>query len=171
MLAQLATRYPDIHYAVAGEGEDRARLETLARRLGVTDRVRWLGPVSDEYLPSLYRAATIYLGLSRREGIEVEGFGIAMVEASGSGVPVVGGRSGGVPDAVRDGVTGLLVDPTAVEEIAEGVAMLLEDPALAHRLGDGGRRAVEQFYNWDRVAKDLRRLGDEVSAALQAPAR
>jgi len=171
VLAQLATRYPDIHYAVAGEGEDRARLETLARRLGVTDRVRWLGPVSDEYLPSLYRAATIYLGLSRREGIEVEGFGIAMVEASGSGVPVVGGRSGGVPDAVRDGVTGLLVDPTAVEEIAEGVAMLLEDPALAHRLGDGGRRAVEQFYNWDRVAKDLRRLGDEVSAALQAPAR
>jgi len=65
----------------------------------------------------------------------------------------------------------VLVDPTAVEEIAEGVAMLLEDPALAHRLGDGGRRAVEQFYNWDRVAKDLRRLGDEVSAALQAPAR
>lgn len=94
-----------------------------------------------------------------------------MVEASGSGIPVVGGRSGGVPDAVRDGETGLLVEPTAVEEIAEGVAMLLEDTALAHRLGDGGRRAVEQYYNWDRVAKDLRRLGDEVTAALRVPAR
>ena len=171
MLAQLATRYPDIHYAVAGEGEDRARLETLAQRLGVGDRVRWLGAVSDAYLPSLYKCATVYLGLSRREGTEVEGFGIALVEASGSGVPVIGGRSGGVPDAVRDGETGLLVDPTAVEEIAEGVAMLLEDTALAHRLGDGGRRAVEQYYNWDRVAKDLRRLGDEVTGALRVPAR
>jgi phosphatidylinositol alpha-1,6-mannosyltransferase len=171
VLAQLATRYPDIHYAIAGEGSDRARLEGLALRLGVADRVRWLGPVGDEHLPSLYRAATIYLGLSRREGAEVEGFGIALVEASGSGIPVVGGRSGGVPDAVRDGETGMLVEPTAVEEIAEGVALLLEDTALAHRLGDGGRRAVEQYYNWDRVAKDLRRLGDEVTAALQAPAR
>ena len=171
VLAQLATRYPDIGYAVAGEGSDRARLETLAQRLGVADRVKWLGAVTDDLLPSLYRCASVYLGLSRREGADVEGFGIALVEASGSGVPVVGGRSGGVPDAVRDGETGMLVEPTAVEEIAEGVALLLEDTALAHRLGDGGRRAVEQFYNWDRVAKDLRRLGDEVTAALQAPAR
>lgn len=170
VLALLVPRYPDLGYLVAGQGEDRPRLEQLAAGLGVADRVRWLGAVGDELLPSLYRNASVYLGLSRRDGNEVEGFGISMVEASGSGVPVIGGRSGGVPDAVRDGETGLLVDPTAVDEIAAVTTQLLDDPTFALRLGTGGRRAVEQFYNWDRVAKDLRRLGDEVTAALRVPA-
>lgn len=171
VLAQLAPRHPDLGYAIAGQGEDRPRLDALAAELGVADRVRWIGAVGDDLLPSLYRNATVYLGLSRRDGIEVEGFGISLVEASGSGVPVVGGRSGGVPDAVRDGETGVLVDPAAVDEIASVTALLLDDPSYAARLGAGGRRAVEQFYNWERVAKDLRRLGDEVSAALRVPER
>lgn len=171
VLAQLAPHYPDLRYVVAGVGEDGARLAALAEGHGIADRVHWLGLVGDDLLPSLYRCAEVYLGLSRREGIEVEGFGISMVEASGSGVPVIGGRSGGVPDAVRDGETGILVDPADVDQIASAVAGLLDDDTLAHRLGDGGRRAVEQFYNWDRVARDLRRLGDEVIAADQVPAR
>ncbi|HET7042191.1 MAG TPA: hypothetical protein VFI13_09225, partial [Gemmatimonadales bacterium] len=75
------------------------------------------------------------------------------------------------PDAVRDGETGVLVDPATAEEAALVTAGLLDDPAGARALGEGGRRAVERFYNWDRVARDLRRLGDEVIAARQAPAR
>lgn len=171
VLARLLPRFPDLRYAVAGQGSDRDRLTALAAELGVADRVHWLGGVGDDLLPSLYRNAEIYLGLSRRDGNEVEGFGISLVEASGSGVPVVGGRSGGVPDAVRDGETGVLVDPAGPDEAAIVVAQLLEDRLGARHLGDGGRRAVERFYNWDRVARDLRRLGDEVIAARQAPAR
>ncbi len=169
--ARVAPEFPDLRYAVAGQGDDRDRLQRLAQELGVADRVRWLGPVTDDLLPSLYRNAAIYLGLSRREGVDVEGFGIALVEASGSGVPVIGGRSGGIPDAVREGETGLLVSPTEPDEAAAAIIALLEDTAIAHRLATGGRKAVEQFYNWGRVAKDLRRLGDEVTAAGQAPAR
>lgn len=169
--ARLAPRYPDLCYAVAGQGHDRSRLERLAEELAVAGRVRWLGAVGDDILPSLYGNAAVYLGLSRREGIEVEGFGISLAEASGVGVPVIGGRSGGVPDAVREGETGVLVEATSVDEAERAIAAILDDPALARRLGGGGRRAVEQFYNWDRVAKDLRRLGDEVTAALPAPAR
>ena len=171
VLARLRGRYPDLRYAVAGRGEDHDRLVALAAELGVTDQVRWLGAVGDELLPSLYRAAEIYLGLSRRDGNEVEGFGISLVEASGSGIPVVGGRSGGVPDAVRDGETGVLVDPGTPDEAAIVVAQMLDEPLAARHLGEAGRRAVEQFYNWDRVARDLRRLGDEVIAARQVPAR
>ena len=169
--ARVAGDFPDLRYAIAGQGEDRDRLQRLAGELGVAERVRWLGPVTDELLPSLYRNATIYLGLSRREGVDVEGFGISLVEASGSGVPVIGGRSGGIPDAVREGETGLLVSPTDVEEAVTAIAALLEDTAIAHRLATGGRTAVEQFYNWARVAKDLRRLGDEVTAASRVPGR
>lgn len=170
-LARVAPEFPDLRYAVAGQGDDLERLRHLARELGVADRVRWLGAVSDDLLPSLYRNASIYLGLSRREGVDVEGFGIALVEASGSGVPVIGGRSGGIPDAVREGETGLLVSPTDVDEAVIAITALLVDTAIAHRLATGGRMAVEQFYHWDRVAKDLRRLGDEVTAAAQAPGR
>lgn len=171
VLARFAVQAPDLRYAVAGEGEDQPRLVALAQELGIADRVHWLGRVGDDLLPSLYRNASLYLGLSRRDGNEVEGFGISMVEASGSGVPVIGGRSGGVPDAVRDGETGVLVDPANVDEITAVAAQLLENDAEARRLGEGGRRAVEQFYNWERVARDLRRLGDEVIAQGQAPAR
>jgi phosphatidylinositol alpha-1,6-mannosyltransferase len=169
--AKLAPKHPDLRYAVAGSGTDRERLVALAGSLGVADRVHFLGPVADAELPSLYRGAEVYLGLSRRLGIDVEGFGISMVEASGCGVPVVGGRSGGVPDAVRDGETGILVDPESADAAAEATGRLLADAGLARRLGEAGRAAVESYYNWDRVARDLRRLGDDVSAGRPPSAR
>jgi phosphatidylinositol alpha-1,6-mannosyltransferase len=171
VLARLAPRYPDLRYAVAGTGSDNDRLLALASSLGVADRVHWLGAIGDDLLPSLLRNATAYLGLSRMEGIDVEGFGISLVEASGCGVPVVGTRSGGIPDAVRDGETGLLVEPGDMDGIAAAVAQLLDDEAIARRLGNGGRRAVEEFYNWDRVARDLRRLGDEATSRGRPTAR
>jgi phosphatidylinositol alpha-1,6-mannosyltransferase len=162
-LARLATKYPDLRYAVAGRGPDRERLVALATSLGVADRLHWLGSAPDEFLPGLYRNTDIYLGLSRQEGTRVEGFGISLLEASATGVPVIGGRAGGVPDAVRDGETGSLVDPTSVDEVARTVERLLDDPALARRLGEGGRKAVLEHYNWTRVAADFRRLGDQFS--------
>jgi phosphatidylinositol alpha-1,6-mannosyltransferase len=171
VLAKLAGRYPDLGYAVAGTGPDLARLQGVAAELGVADRVRFLGAIGDPMIASLHRNAAVYLGLSRREGVEVEGFGIAISEASASGLPVVGGRSGGVPDAVREGETGVLVDPGSVEEAAAAVARMLDDPATADRLGRGGRAAVESFYNWDRVAREMRRIGDEVSAGRPPSAR
>lgn len=169
--AKLAPRHPDLRYAVAGSGTYRERLGAIAAELGVADRVHFLGSVSDAELPSLYRGADVYLGLSRQVGIDVEGFGISMVEASGCGVPVVGGRSGGVPDAVRDGETGILVDPESPEAAAAALGRVLDDATLARRLGEAGRKAVESYYNWGRVAQDLRRLGDEVSAGRSPSAR
>lgn len=171
VLARLAPRHPDLRYAVAGEGNDRDRLTALAASLGVADRVRWLGAIGDDLLPSLLRNATAYLGLSRMEGIDVEGFGISLVEASGCGVPVVGTKSGGIPDAVRDGETGILVEPGDLDGTVVAVAGLLDDAGKQQRLGAGGRRAVEEFYNWDRVARDLRRIGDDATSRDRPSAR
>ncbi|HEX4634215.1 MAG TPA: glycosyltransferase family 4 protein, partial [Gemmatimonadales bacterium] len=147
--------HPSARYAVAGVGPRRPQLEQLARDAGVAEAVRFLGPVPDAELPALYNAADLYVGASRRHDLLVEGFGISLVEASASGLAVVGGRSGGVPDAVRDGETGILVDPDDPAAVAAGVNRLLGDEALRKKLGAGGRAAVEQYYNWDRVAKDL----------------
>jgi phosphatidyl-myo-inositol dimannoside synthase len=162
-LPAIVERAPDVHYAVAGSGRERESLEQLARDLGMADRVRFLGEVSERDLPALYNLAAAYVGVSRRaERIGVEGFGIALVEASACGVPVVAGNSGGVPDAVRDGETGILVPPEEPAAVVEAVCRLLDDPALAQRLGAGGRRAVETYYNWDRVVRDLRAIEAEV---------
>jgi phosphatidylinositol alpha-1,6-mannosyltransferase len=166
-LAQLRSRYPDLRYAVVGSGEEQAALEAEARELGVADRVRFLTGVPDGDLPALYNCAEVYLGVSRLMEQRVEGFGISLAEASACGVPVIAGRSGGIPAAVRDGETGLLVDAERVEAVVEAVSRLLDDGALRARLGSAGRRAVESHYNWNRVTADLRRIGHE----LGAPAR
>jgi phosphatidylinositol alpha-1,6-mannosyltransferase len=163
-LPAIVARAPDVRYAVAGKGAEREKLEKLAHKMGVADRVRFLGEVGERDLPALYNLASVYVGASRRaERLGVEGFGISLVEASACGLPVVAGNSGGIPDAVRDGETGFLVSPDDPAAIAEGVGRLLGDRDLAGRVGAAGRKAVETHYNWDRVVRDLRAIEAELS--------
>jgi len=161
-LAQLRADHPDLRYAVVGAGEAQAALEDEARELGVADRVRFLTDVPDRDLPALYNAAEIYLGVSRLMEQRVEGFGISLSEASACGLPVIAGRSGGIPEGVRDGETGLLVDAESPLAVAQALRRLLADPGLRARLGAGGRRLIERHYNWDRVTSDLARIGHEL---------
>lgn len=160
-LALLDGTEADVRYAVAGEGDGRRDLERLAGELGVKDRVRFLGGVPDADLPGLYNLAEAYVGASRRTPLGVEGFGIALAEAAACGRPVVAGRSGGIPEAVKDGETGLLVDPERPEAVADALRVLLRDPKLARRLGTAGRREIERYYNWDRVARDVAGIAGE----------
>jgi phosphatidylinositol alpha-1,6-mannosyltransferase len=163
-LPAIIGRAPDVRYAVAGKGAEREKLQKLAHKMGVADRVRFLGEVGERDLPALYNLASVYVGASRRaERLGVEGFGISLVEASACGLPVVAGKSGGIPDAVRDGETGFLVPPDDPAAIADGVGRLLGDRDLAARIGAAGRRAVETYYNWDRVVRDLRGIETEQS--------
>jgi len=162
-LPAILEREPDVGYVIAGRGPDRERLEKLAHKLGVADRVRFLGLVGDRDLPAVYNLGSVYLGMSRRVGrMDVEGFGISLVEASACGLPVVAGNSGGIPDAVRDGETGILVPPEDPAALADAVCRVLGDRGLATQLGQNGRRAVETHFNWDRVVRDLRAIESEV---------
>jgi phosphatidylinositol alpha-1,6-mannosyltransferase len=161
-LPHIRARHPGVRYAVAGEGERRPELERLANAAGMGDAVRFLGAVSDDELPALYNAADMYLGVSRRHELLAEGFGISLVEAAACGLAVVGGRSAGVPDAVRDGATGVLVDPDDPSAVAAAAVALLADPARRRALGAAGRRAVETYFNWDRVIRDIRAIEDEI---------
>ena len=167
VLAMLRDRYPDLGYAVVGTGDELAGLESLARDLGVADRVRFLAGVPDRDLPAVYNTAGIYLGLSRLMADRVEGFGISLVEAAACGIPVVAGRTGGIPDAVREGETGLLVDPDSPDEVTRAIRSLLDDPDRAEMMGRAGRRAVETYYNWDRVTADLAGIGHEIGTRLR----
>ena len=168
-LPAVRAAFPTVRYAVAGVGSHRPEFERLVATLGLGDAVRFLGFVADDELPALYNAADLYVGPSRRYDLLAEGFGIALVEASACGLAVVAGDSGGVPDAVRDGETGLLVDPDDPAAVTAGITRLLGDPTLRRRLGDAGRRAVETYYNWDRVARDLIAIDREFRRADDVP--
>jgi len=171
-LASLVADHPDLHYAVVGRGDHQASLEALAAELGLAQRVRFLTDVTDADLPAVYNAASLYVGVSRQAGLDVEGFGIALLEASASGLAVVAGRSGGIPDAVRDGETGVLVDAENHRAVAAAIRALLADPEGAARLGAQGRRAVMEYYNWDRVVADFAAIARELSASSpEAPPR
>jgi len=168
-LRRLGKDFPDLHYAVVGDGSFRAGAEAMAADEGVADRVHFLSRLADDELPSAYGMATIYAGLTRQTDRDVEGFGISLVEAQAAGKPVVAGRAGGIVDAVADGVTGMLVDPADFEAAAAAFRQLLEQPALRQTMGDNGRRAVEQFFNWDRVVRDLCAVAARFGRSTTAP--
>lgn len=170
-LRLLAEDHPDLRYAVVGDGSFRRGAEALARTEGVADRVHFLSQVPDDALPAAYATATIYSGLTRETARDVEGFGISLLEAQATGKPVVAGRTGGIVDAVADGDTGILVDPTDAQAAAVAFRSLLDQPARGEAMGRAGRRAVERHFNWDRVVSDLRgiaaQLGRDISTASQ----
>jgi len=156
-VARLRTEFPNLRYVIVGEGVDEPRLRASVRELHLDQNVIFAGAIPDADLPEAYATATIYTGASRIDNvINAEGFGISFLEASSSGLPVVAGDSGGVRSAVRDGETGIVLPPLDVGAWADTIADLLRSEPLRRSLGDAGRKAVETFYNWERVARDTR---------------
>lgn len=164
-VAQLRAGGSDVHYLVVGGGKKHSAFKKLAQDLGIADAVRFVGSVPDADLPALYNAASAYAGISRRaDGTRIEGFGVALAEASACGLPVIAGQSGGLAEAVHDGETGIVVDPDDVGAVVAALSRLLDDQLLARRMGQAGRKAVETYYNWDRVIRDLREIESQVSS-------
>ena len=155
----------DLLYLVGGTGQDRERLATLAAELGVGKRVRFLGKVEEGKVADYYRACDLFAMLSRREGADVEGLGIAFLDAAACGRPVLGTRSGGIPDAVDHGRTGFLVDPGNADEAAAAMRRLLTDRGYAERLGRQGRSRVEGGFTWELVCARVHRILVEVTGS------
>ncbi len=153
-VAQLRRTIPRLVYVIAGAGPHEAALRQLASELGVSDCVHFLGRIEAKDLPGLYAACDVFVMPARlRDSYnDVEGFGIVYVEASACERPVIGGRSGGVDDAIVDGKTGLLVDPLSVEAIAATIERLWRDPGLRASLGTAGRRRATSELTWRHFA-------------------
>jgi phosphatidylinositol alpha-1,6-mannosyltransferase len=171
-LAEVRARVPEVQWIVIGEGPLRGSLEELARECGVSEAARFLGSVSDEERNAWLRRADVFAMPSRLPGggLAGEGFGIAYMEASAFGKPVVAGNVAGALDAVADGVSGLLVDPTDASAVSAAITRLLLNPALARRLGrQGAERAKD--YAWPVIAERVQEalLGAAGSAAGSAP--
>ncbi|MBB4079910.1 glycosyltransferase involved in cell wall biosynthesis/MoaA/NifB/PqqE/SkfB family radical SAM enzyme [Lewinella aquimaris] len=148
-VSEIVRVHPDTTFLIAGTGEDEQRLRTLARQLGVGERVRFLGHVED--VPFLLAATDVLCHPSLADGLPN-----SLVEAMAMGIPVVASRVGGIPDLVEDERSGLIVPPHDIRAIATAVNRLLAEPGLRHQLARQGReRVIERFdlqTNTDHLA-------------------
>jgi phosphatidylinositol alpha-1,6-mannosyltransferase len=156
-LPAIVRRVPDAALLLVGRGRYETQLRRLAERRRVADRVVFTGGIGLADLPAHFAAGDVFAMpcRTRRLGMDVEGLGIVYLEASASGLPVVAGRSGGAPDAVREGETGYVVDGRDTAALAQRLADLLLDAGERRRLGAAGRSWVERDWRWDTRAAQL----------------
>ncbi|AMO62123.1 glycosyltransferase [Mycolicibacterium phlei] len=159
-LPAIRQRVPGAALVIVGGGPYRNTLRRLAHSFGVAEHVVFTDGVPAEELPAHHAMGDVFAMpcRTRGAGLDVEGLGIVFLEASASGVPVVAGRSGGAPETVRDGETGVVVDGWDVGAIAAAVSDLLADPDRAARMGAAGRRWVVDQWQWSSQAAKLSRL-------------
>ncbi|AXY52731.1 glycosyltransferase family 4 protein [Rhodococcus ruber] len=159
-LPEIRRRVDGAVLVIVGGGPYHDRLRKLARTVGVEDHVVITGGVPAAELAAHHTLADVFAMpcRTRGAGLDVEGLGIVYLEASATGVPVVAGRSGGAPETVREGETGVVVDGTSVAAVAAAVADLLADRDRAAAMGAAGRAWVGAEWRWDVLGEKLRRL-------------
>ena len=152
--------FPSLTYWVVGDGPERERLKELAADLGLSERVLFWGDLSDAELAAAYQLADLFVMTPRsdEEKGDVEGLGLTYIEASLAGLPCIGSHSGGVPEAVQDGVSGLLVQEEDPVELSQVLMRLLGDSSLRKRLGEKGKARAEAMFSSVRMQEDLRAL-------------
>lgn len=147
--AQLHHDFPDAKLVVVGKGDGLDMYKSMAAKAGVLSDVEFVGFVDDDMLPQYYKLAWVFVMPSTNRS---EGFGMAYMEASAVGTPVVGCNVGGVPYAIRDNETGLLVEPNDVQELQSALRRLLIDEELASRLGEAGAARARTEFGLDLLA-------------------
>jgi phosphatidylinositol alpha-1,6-mannosyltransferase len=151
---------PDAVLLLVGGGPYAGRLRRLVHGLGVAGSVIFTGPVPWLELSAYYDAGDVFAMpcRTRRHGLDVEGLGIVYLEASATGLPVIGGDSGNAPDAIRAGETGYVVSGRSPAEVAGRLVYLLTDPAGARAMGEKGMAWIDQEWRWDLVAQRLQQI-------------
>jgi phosphatidylinositol alpha-1,6-mannosyltransferase len=157
-LPAVARQVPDVRLLIVGSGPYDADLRKLAVTTGVADRVVFAGAVSYEELAAYFRAGDVFAMPCRVRwfGFDIEALGAVFLQGAAVGRPVIAGATGGAPEAVIEGKTGMAVDPTRPEPIAEALISLLTDPARAQAMGKAGAEWVHSEWTWERMADRLK---------------
>jgi phosphatidylinositol alpha-1,6-mannosyltransferase len=144
-------------YLIAGRGPHQGELERQVAELGLTDQVRFLGFVPEDDLPDLYRASDLSLLCSREvaERQQVEGFGLVFLEAQSCGIPVIGTRTGGIPDAVKEGDGGWLIEQDDAAALSSFLSRLVDDPSAFLAEGKRARNRVERQCTWEHYMQQF----------------
>ena len=159
-MPEILKRVPDAHILMVGQGPYLSHLKKLVQELNLVDHVSFIGRIQYAQLPQYICAGDIFAMPSRSRffGLEVEGLGIVYLEASACGLPVIAGSSGGAPDAVLAGVTGIVVDGENNQEIAAGAIKLLQDLPASKAMGLAGREWIIENWRWEIWADRFNKL-------------
>jgi glycosyltransferase involved in cell wall biosynthesis len=157
-VGRLVDRFPDLEICIIGRGQSRPALEDAARAIGLRERTRFVGFVSDAERDALLAESRVCVCPSVKEG-----WGLTVIEANALGVPVVATDAPGLRDAVRDGETGYLVPEGDVEAFADRIGRLLADDNLVTRMSDAAA-AWSRGFSWDAAADAMARVLDEARA-------
>lgn len=150
---------PQYKVLIAGEGEDRQKLEVLAEQKGLGSRVVFLGSKGHDELPAILQSADVFVRASLSEGL-----GNAFLEAMAAGLPIIGTPVGGIPDFLTDGETGVFCQSRDPDSIAAAVLRIQNDPALRAKLVSNGERLVRDRYGWDGIASSIQEMLTNLSS-------
>ena len=165
-VAALPPRHAEARLVIIGDGERRATLQRLAGSLGLGERVQFRGARPHaEALAAMREAAMLVLPSIRTATGRTEGLGMVLLEAAATGVPILGSRVGGIPEAVRDGITGFLLPPGEPAALARRMSDLLDDRALRQRMGGAARQFVTERFDTPRQTDRLEAFYDGLLAA------
>jgi len=156
-MSRIVKELPNALLVFVGEGPHRKVLDRLVKKYELQEHVQFIGRIHYADLPRYIALGDVFAMPSRSRllGLEVEGLGIVYLEASACGLPVVGGSSGGAPDAVKDGITGFVVDGNNIDEIAERTTELLRDHELRKAMGQAGREWAVAEWRWQRWSSEF----------------
>jgi phosphatidylinositol alpha-1,6-mannosyltransferase len=157
-MPKILEKIPNALYVVVGDGPESEKLKAQSEKLKLENNILFTGEISEEKKSAFYQLCDVFIMTPRQIGPDVEGFGTVYLEANQFGKPVVAGRSGGVDEAVSDGVTGIVVDSENVNQIAEAVIKILSDEGLAKKMGEQGRERVEKEFNWEVQTEKLKKI-------------
>jgi glycosyltransferase involved in cell wall biosynthesis len=141
---------PEVHFQIAGIGPEESKLRQKAKELKVEERIHFLGHIDHAQLPILLRSADIFIRPSRSEGM-----GNAFIEAMASSIPVIGTAVGGIPDFLKDGETGFVVEVDNPKSIADAVEKILKNPQQTQTIVKKAKELSTQ-YDWDMLAIRMR---------------
>ncbi len=149
-LPEILQHHPSAHILMVGEGPYRDHLQKLVIKYKIESAITFIGRIQYSELPRYISAGDIFAmpSRSRLAGLEVEGLGIVYLEASSCGLPVIAGKSGGAPDAVLEGVTGITVDGKSAKDVAKAVISLFDNPEESRQMGIAGRNWIKSNWRW-----------------------
>ncbi|MEX0659506.1 MAG: glycosyltransferase family 4 protein [Egibacteraceae bacterium] len=164
---RVRARVPGAHLLLVGAGPMAARLRRRVDALGLSASVTLAGPVARAALPAVHAAADVFAMpcRTRLAGLDVEGLGIVYLEAQACGTPVLAGRSGGAPESLLDGRSGVVADGTSPGAVGDALTRLLQDPDRRAAMGLVGRDFVERRYAWPVVTERFRTLLDDLAGS------
>ncbi len=147
---------------IGGEGPEEARLRQQVKRLGLDESILFAGLIESRDLSRYYREAAVFVLPSIQVEGQTEGLGVVLLEAMACGTPVIGSNVGGIPDIIRDGWNGYLVQERSPPELAERIIALLECQAIHKQFQENGLRTVYEQFSWNRVVAKVTKTYDRL---------